>query len=344
MPSQLFCLSPGRAFRLRAVLLIGLWLLPTLVAAQGRAQPQPGAQAQPGAPAQGLDCGRGPEDKFDEERWKLSEDGIVGDEQNRLVWKQCPEGLHGERCREGRLAYLSWERALEIAENSTFAGFDDWRIPKLDELRQIIQPGCFFPAVNLSLFPNTPSGWFWFDSAEADNSPRAGQLGFAFGKEFSGNQRNIVHLRLVRELPEEGEAEADAAAQEPAPDAEAPDAGAEPPAGEPGAAEAGQNAAGAAGADGQAAEPEPADAAADQPGAPVADQAGEPVADQAGDQTPEPAAAQGTAENPDQPAEQPAAGAAAQEPGLLPGPPPIAPPAEPPALPPIAPLAPAPAN
>lgn len=172
-------------------LLSGQLLMPPLALAQQQQQ-QPQAS-----------CGRGAENDFDEERWKPADDGTVGDEQNGLMWKQCTEGLRGERCREGRLAYLTWEKALEIAEESTFAGFDDWRIPKLDELRQIIQPGCLLPVVNLALFPNTPSSWFWYDSAEDDNSPRAGQLGFAFGEDFSANQRNVVHLRLVREVPEE---------------------------------------------------------------------------------------------------------------------------------------------
>lgn len=151
------------------------------------------------------DCGRGlePTADFDEQRWTLNENGTVGDVENKLMWKRCPEGLKGPRCREGRLAFLTWEEALEEAEDSDFAGFTDWRIPKFAELEGLIEPGCLMPATNLALFPSTPSGWFWFDSAEAENSPRAGQLSFAFGEEFSASQRNVVNLRLVRTIPEE---------------------------------------------------------------------------------------------------------------------------------------------
>jgi pyruvate/2-oxoglutarate dehydrogenase complex dihydrolipoamide acyltransferase (E2) component len=218
-----------------------LGLLALIIPGASLVQTPATAQAQ--AQAQAEDCGRGAEPRIDEERWKITEDGTVGDEQNGIIWKQCPEGLRGARCREGRLAYVTWEKALEIAETSTFAGFDDWRLPKLDELRQLIQPGCLLPAVNLAVFPNTPSGWFWFDSAEADNSPRAGQLGFAFGEDFSANQRHVVHLRLVRDVPEEAPPPAEAEDQpqqqaDPTPE-EAPeaaidpalnDAGGEPPA------------------------------------------------------------------------------------------------------------------
>lgn len=176
------------------------------------------------------DCGRDAEDNFDEQRWRVDPGGTVRDAQFGLMWKQCPEGLSGSRCRQGRIAYLTWEQALAVAQRSAFAGFNDWRIPKLNELRELIVPDCLFPAVNLSLFPNTPSGWFWFDSAEAGNSPRAGQLGFAFGEEFSANQRHIVHLRLVRDMtpeppPEpEPDPEPDQAPPEDAADAEAEDA------------------------------------------------------------------------------------------------------------------------
>jgi hypothetical protein len=193
-------------------------------------------------PLSAADCGRGleAETEIDAERWALNENGTVSDLDNELMWKLCPEGLKGSRCREGRLEFLTWEKALERAEKSNFAGFADWRIPKFDELERLIEAGCLMPATNLALFPNTPSGWFWFDSAEAENSPRAGQLSFAFGEEFSASQRNVVNLRLVRDIPDEPEppepepaepeqpeaveeAEAEEAEADPAPDQQ-PDA------------------------------------------------------------------------------------------------------------------------
>ncbi|MBK5970665.1 MULTISPECIES: Lcl domain-containing protein [Thiorhodovibrio] len=331
--------ASGPVAMLRAIILCGLLLLSAVAAAQQQQEPS---------------CGRGAEDDFDEERWKPTDDGTVGDEENGLIWKRCTEGLRGDRCSEGRLKYVTWEKALEIAEKSTFAGFDDWRIPKLDELRQIIQPGCQLPAVNLSLFPYTPSGWFWYDSAEDNNSPRAGQLGFAFGEDFSANQRNVVHLRLVREVPEEpaadDAAQAGAAQQggaEPAPGAAPPTdpagqppadppLGGPPPAGQPGDAQAGQGATepqpgdndqgqagqdalpgadpGAAGQVGQNAPP----GADGEAGAPAPTL---PTADQPADPNADPAAAQNAGGNQNQPPAQ-AGGVAdgAANPSLLPGP------------------------
>lgn len=312
----------GRSLRLLAVVLSGLLALTPLALGQERETA----------------CGRGAENEFDEERWKPADDGTVGDEENGIVWKQCPEGLRGERCRDGRLKYVTWEQALEIAEKSTFAGYDDWRIPKLDELRQIIQSGCLLPVVNLAIFPNTPSGWFWYDSAEDDNSPRAGQLGFAFGEDFSANQRNVVHLRLMREVPDKDDAEADAAAGGAAANAGQPDdaqAGAQPAPDAPDAAGAGQeDAADGQGVD-QAVEP---GTAAEQAGEPAVDQAGDqpaeppggpPGGEPPGDQDAGPAAGQPAGDNPDQPDARPAGADGAGEPGLLPGPAPAAPPAAP---------------
>ncbi|MBK1647996.1 DUF1566 domain-containing protein [Rhabdochromatium marinum] len=216
-------LNPGRRrvwslWGWRAVLMLWLTALlqgPAVVSAQVVYQRPP------------PDCGREPDSELDEQRWILHDDGTISDQDNELMWKRCAEGLRGERCQEGRLDYLTWEQALDIAQKSTFAGHNNWRIPTYDELNGLIQPGCEFPASNLMAFPNTPSGWFWFDSPEAENTKRAGQISFAFGDDFSANQRNVVHLRLVRDdTPPEPEPEP----EEPAPDAPVaePEPGADP--------------------------------------------------------------------------------------------------------------------
>ena len=54
-------------------------------------------------------------------------DGTVTDEATGLMWQQADSG-----------SGMDWEDALEYAENSTLAGYDDWRLPNVKELQSIV--------------------------------------------------------------------------------------------------------------------------------------------------------------------------------------------------------------
>ncbi len=54
-------------------------------------------------------------------------DGTVTDEATGLMWQQADSGTG-----------MDWEDALEYAEDSTLAGYDDWRLPNVKELQSIV--------------------------------------------------------------------------------------------------------------------------------------------------------------------------------------------------------------
>lgn len=77
------------------------------------------------------------------------------------MWKQCTEDLISADCSAGTLASYTWKQALNLASTEDFAGFTDWRVPNLKELRTVVARNCYNSSINETIFPNTPLSWFW---------------------------------------------------------------------------------------------------------------------------------------------------------------------------------------
>ena len=131
----------------------------------------------------------------------ISGDNIVTDNKTGLMWKQCTQGLTGPTCSAGTLTVHTWKEALDLAstENATgFAGFTDWRVPNIEELRSIAAINCSNPAINETVFPNTPSHGFWSSSPIAGYPNDAWGIYFGYGYVYYGYRGNGYRVRLVR--------------------------------------------------------------------------------------------------------------------------------------------------
>lgn len=74
-------------------------------------------------------------------RYTDNGDGTVSDEASGLMWTK---GDSGEA--------MNREEALAYAENSNYAGFDDWRLPNERELKSIEDHSAEVPALDTSVF------------------------------------------------------------------------------------------------------------------------------------------------------------------------------------------------
>ncbi len=92
-----------------------------------------------------------------------------------LTWKRCIEGWvwNGNTCVDdtGVADNYTWSLALQRGPAlGTFAGFSDWRLPNMKELGSIVEQRNWNPAINATVFPNTPNYYFWSASPSAGSA------------------------------------------------------------------------------------------------------------------------------------------------------------------------------
>lgn len=128
-------------------------------------------------------------------------DGTLTDTTRGLRWKRCSEGQSwsNSTC-IGKAATYNWPQALALAQEARFAGFDDWRVPARDELKSILDPACTDPAIDLTLFPATPSFAYW-SATPFEHFIRLGwAVYFGPGRDgYSPKDYAYFHVRLVRD-------------------------------------------------------------------------------------------------------------------------------------------------
>lgn len=136
-------------------------------------------------------------------RFAISDDGTtVADARTGLVWKRCGEGQtwDGTTC-AGEASAHTWQQALRLAKKASFAGKSSWRLPTREELSSILERACHSPAIDLQVFPATPSAWFWSASQVTSCTGGAWAVGFDYGDGSSDDESSLNRVRLVRDGP-----------------------------------------------------------------------------------------------------------------------------------------------
>jgi hypothetical protein len=133
----------------------------------------------------------------------VHDNGTVSDNETGLMWKICAEGQAGKDCKLGSPAAYSWQAALKQAQtvNATggYAGYTDWRLPKIKELFSIVERQCSEPSINLAVFPETPSAMFWSSSPiPVSDGNDAWAVLFVDGFDYWYGKDYQVQVRLVR--------------------------------------------------------------------------------------------------------------------------------------------------
>lgn len=116
---------------------------------------------------------------------------MVTDTRTGLMWK-----------RDLETALFNWSDALEHARAATDAGFSDWRLPNLKELRSLVEECRIAPTINDSIFPGTSNSNVWTSSPVVYDANAAWGVSFGSGSAYAdgvGSPRSFTYsVRLVR--------------------------------------------------------------------------------------------------------------------------------------------------
>lgn len=124
-------------------------------------------------------------------------DETITDEATGLMWMQNDSGYY--KAGSNSDGTMDWQEALEWAENATYGGYDDWRLPNVKELQSIVDytkspyttdspaiDDLFYCTPILNCFGEDDYGFYWTGTTHNDGSASETQYGAAsyvvFGK------------------------------------------------------------------------------------------------------------------------------------------------------------------
>lgn len=95
----------------------------------------------------------------------------------------------------------TWQEAIDAAEAFNqaggFAGYQDWRVPTIDELKTIVERNKK-PAINHAMFPATPLSLFWSCTSAINVNHSAWAVYFYGGSAYWYGKTSYYFVRLVR--------------------------------------------------------------------------------------------------------------------------------------------------
>lgn len=124
-------------------------------------------------------------------------DGTVTHNKSGLMWMKCSIGQTGDRC-DGEVSPYKWPQAEKIAKETKFAGYSDWRLPTREELKQLVEHACYEPAINMAVFPATPSKDYWTSTPYGSTIHHSWYVSFSYGYAYHVYKQYTKRMRLVR--------------------------------------------------------------------------------------------------------------------------------------------------
>lgn len=133
--------------------------------------------------------------------------GTVYDTATALTWMRCSIGQQwdseNQQC-TGAAQSHTWRSALQyvrsLNQGDGYASQHDWRVPNIKELGSIVETQCYGPAINLEIFPNTQSYFYWSSTYASNFTPNIHYIDFDRGHHDKDRRAtDSGYVRLVRD-------------------------------------------------------------------------------------------------------------------------------------------------
>lgn len=127
--------------------------------------------------------------------WELkTDDDGIHDKDNIYRWG----GSGAEKT--GTIFFDDWNNLLNATNAEKLCGFDDWRVPTIDELKTLVTNTDKKPVIDTTIFPLTLAIPYWSASTYQHYPEHAQTVDFATGASnyYNGFRGDRLPLRLVR--------------------------------------------------------------------------------------------------------------------------------------------------
>ncbi len=124
-------------------------------------------------------------------------DGTIKDTKSGLIWIKNPHTDLPEPFK----SYMTWKDAIQACKDLSFAGKKDWRLPSVEELRELVdytRAAGNDPAIDTTFFPDTKCPAYWTITPCAWGSGSAWCVLFSTGSVSPAYKDNVCSVRPVR--------------------------------------------------------------------------------------------------------------------------------------------------
>ncbi|MBQ4860607.1 DUF1566 domain-containing protein [Pseudoalteromonas sp. MMG013] len=134
-------------------------------------------------------------------RFKRDVTGEIFDTFTGLIWQACVAGQSGENCAEGEASLLTWQEALEYANQNKEQTNNKtpWRLPNIKELQRTIENQCEEPALNPFAFANVPMTQVWSATPHSKETEKTFHYQYQNSIIFYGDRTEKHAVHLVRD-------------------------------------------------------------------------------------------------------------------------------------------------
>lgn len=121
-------------------------------------------------------------------------------QRKKRYWMACSVGQiwTGLDCEDSRQE-LNFKKATERVNSIRFAGFEDWKIPSVEEFRSIIEWQCKSPAVDQLFFPGIDFYSYWTRDKSKKNKDLVWVIDFLTGEAMYAHTSQKNYIIALRE-------------------------------------------------------------------------------------------------------------------------------------------------